>query len=193
MPPNGRIELIEIEYEEMEPLLDPLIALQATAPLLHPELLSYRGLPGKLAEPSNLFVHMSWGNGDIDVGFQQSDRIIENRFTTPVVHQAYLEPHSCVVLADPSRGAEIWSCSKTPFAVRDQLSESLNVSKDKLRLSPQPHRWRFWRQGRLDGYSGLLLFVLEERPSDKNGHGLQRGVDGRKPTARIDSPREDRR
>jgi CO/xanthine dehydrogenase Mo-binding subunit len=130
------IELIEIEYEEMEPLLDPLIALQATAPLLHPELLSYRGLPGKLAEPSNLFIHMSWGNGDIDVGFQQSDRIIENRFTTPVVHQAYLEPHSCVVLADPSGGAEIWSCSKTPFAVRDQLSNSLNVPKDKLVFHP---------------------------------------------------------
>jgi len=70
------IELIEIDYEEMEPLCDPLTALQATAPLLHPNVASYRGLPKKLDAPSNLFTHMSWGNGDINVGFQQSDMII---------------------------------------------------------------------------------------------------------------------
>jgi len=103
------IELIEIDYEPMEPLFDPLKAMQATTPLLHPAVLSYRGLPGKLDTPSNLFIHMSWGKGDIRTGFQQSDMIIENRFETQVVHQAYLEPHSCVVLADPSGGAEIWA------------------------------------------------------------------------------------
>src|SRR5262249_24198351 len=92
---------------------DPLTALQATAPLLHPAVVFYRGLPKKLDAPSNLFTHMSWGNGDINAGFQQSDMIIENRFETQSVHQAYLEPHSCVVLADPGGAAEIWACSKT--------------------------------------------------------------------------------
>lgn len=130
------VELIEIEYEEMEPLFDPLTALQATAPLLHPAVVSYRGLPKKLDAPSNLFTHMSWGNGDINAGFQQSDMIIENRFETQSVHQAYLEPHSCVVLADPGGGAEIWACSKTPYAVREQLSKSLNVPEEKLVFHP---------------------------------------------------------
>ena len=106
------MNLIEIEYEEMEPLFDPSKAIQPTAPLLHPAVLSYRGLPGKLEAPSNLFIHMSWGKGDIQAGFRQSDMIIENRFKTQVVHQAYLEPHSCVVLADPSGGAEIWACTQ---------------------------------------------------------------------------------
>lgn len=129
-------ELIEIDYEEMEPVLDPLKALQATAPLLHPDVVSYRGLPGKLDAPSNLFLRMSWGNGNIDSGFQQADMIVENRFETQNVHQAYLEPHSCVVLADASGGAEIWACSKTPYAVREQLSKSLNVPKEKLVFHP---------------------------------------------------------
>ena len=129
-------ELIEIDYEEMEPVLDPLKALQATAPLLHPAVVSYRGLPGKLAAPGNLFIHMSWGNGNIDSGFQQADMIVENRFETQSVHQAYLEPHSCIVLADASGGAEIWACSKTPYAVREQLSNSLNVPKEKLVFHP---------------------------------------------------------
>jgi CO/xanthine dehydrogenase Mo-binding subunit len=131
------IELIEIDYEPMEPLFDPLKAMQPTAPLLHPAVLSYRGLPGKLDTPSNLFIHMSWGKGDIRTGFQQSDMIIENRFETQVVHQTYLEPHSCVVLADPSGGAEIWACTKTPFAVREQLSSSLGVPEEKFVFHPK--------------------------------------------------------
>ena len=130
------IELIQIEYEELEPLLDPLMALQPTAPLLHPAVVSYRGLPKQLDAPSNLFLHISWGVGGIETGFSKSELIIQNRFATQVVHQAYLEPHSCVVVADSSGGAEIWACSKTPYAVREQLSNSLNIAKEKLVFHP---------------------------------------------------------
>jgi len=45
-------ESIEIEYQELEPVLDPLEALRETSPLLHPDVVSYRGLPAKLDAPS---------------------------------------------------------------------------------------------------------------------------------------------
>jgi CO/xanthine dehydrogenase Mo-binding subunit len=130
------IDLIQVEYEELEPLLDPLEAMKPTAPLLHPDLLSYKGLPNKLEAPSNAYIQMSWGKGDIQAGFQQSDVIVENTFHTQFVHQAYIEPHSCVAKADPSGGAEIWSCSKTPFAVRDQLANAVGIPKEKLVFHP---------------------------------------------------------
>ncbi|MBI4526555.1 MAG: xanthine dehydrogenase family protein molybdopterin-binding subunit [Deltaproteobacteria bacterium] len=130
------VDRIEVEYEELEPLLDPLTALQPSAPLLHPAVTSYRGLPEKIATPSNLFIHMTWGKGDLEEGFRQSDVVVQNRFETQVVHQAYLEPHACVVRTDPSGGAEIWSCSKTPFAVREQLANSLILPKEKLLFHP---------------------------------------------------------
>jgi carbon-monoxide dehydrogenase large subunit len=130
------LDLIEVEYEEMEPLLDPLEAMKPTAPLLHPDVLSYKGLPEKLEAPTNVFVYLSWGKRDLQAGFQQSDTIIENTFQTQVVHQSYLEPHACVAKADPSGGAEIWACSKTPFAVREQLSNAINVPKEKLVFYP---------------------------------------------------------
>jgi CO/xanthine dehydrogenase Mo-binding subunit len=38
------LELIDVEYEEMEPLLDPLQAIEPHAPLLHPQVSGYRGL-----------------------------------------------------------------------------------------------------------------------------------------------------
>ena len=128
------LDLIEVDYEEMEPLLDPFEAIRPDAPILHPDLLSYKGLPVPVEKLGNVFAYLKWGKGDIEAGFKQADLIVENTFTTQVTHQSYLEPHACVVKADPSGGAEIWSCSKTPFAVRTQLSNCLGVAKEKLGL-----------------------------------------------------------
>jgi len=130
------LELIEVEYEELEPLLDPLEAVKPDARVLHPDLLSYRGLPVPLNKPSNVFSYLKWGKGDIEEGFKQAELIVENTYTTQVTHQSYLEPHACVVKADASGGAEVWSCSKTPFAVRTQLSNCIGVAKEKLVFYP---------------------------------------------------------
>ena len=130
------LELIEVEYEELEPLLDPVEATKPDAPALHPDLLTYKGLPVPVEELSNVFAYLRWGKGNIEEGFKQADVIVENTYTTQVTHQSYIEPHACVVKADPSGGAEIWSCSKTPFAVRGQLSNCIGVAKEKLIFHP---------------------------------------------------------
>jgi CO/xanthine dehydrogenase Mo-binding subunit len=130
------IDLIEVEYEELEPLLDPVEAAKPDAPVLHPDLLSYRGLPVPLENLSNVFAYLKWGKGNVEEGFKQADIIVENTFTTQVTHQSYLEPHACVVKADASGSAEIWSCSKTPFAVRGQLANCIGIAKEKLVFHP---------------------------------------------------------
>jgi CO/xanthine dehydrogenase Mo-binding subunit len=130
------LELIEVEYEEIEPLLDPVAAISPDAPVLHPDLLTYKGLPVPLDSVSNVVAYLKWGKGDIEEGFKQADVIIENTYTTQVTHQSYLEPHACVVKADSSGGAEVWSCSKTPFAVRGQLSNCIGIAKEKLIFHP---------------------------------------------------------
>jgi carbon-monoxide dehydrogenase large subunit len=130
------VDLIEVEYEEMEPLTDPLDAMRPTAPLLHPDLLSYKGLPVKVETPSNVFAYLSWGKGDVEAGFRESEIVVENVFETQVVHQSYLEPHACVANSDLSGGAEIWACSKAPYGVREQLSNAVGVPKEKLVFHP---------------------------------------------------------
>lgn len=130
------IDLIEVEYEELEPLLDPVEAAKPNAPVLHPDLLSYRGLPVPVDNLSNVFACLKWGKGDVEEGFKQADIIVENTFTTQVTHQCYLEPHACVVKADASGSAEIWSCSKTPFAVRGQLANCIGIAKEKFVFHP---------------------------------------------------------
>jgi carbon-monoxide dehydrogenase large subunit len=130
------IDLIEVEYDELEPLLDPEEAAQQGSPVLHPDLLSYKGLPVPVEKLGNVFAYLKWGKGNIEDGFRQADFIVENRFTTQVTHQSYLEPHACVVSARPDGSADVWSCSKTPFAVRNQLSNCVGIAKEKLIFHP---------------------------------------------------------
>ncbi len=128
--------LIEVEYKEMTPLLDPLEALEPSAPLLHPNVQGYRGLLHPLEAPSNVFVDMHWKKGDVDAGFRDADIIVENRFTTKPVHQAYIEPHACVVQARDGAASDIWACSKVPFALREQMATAFRKNLDDFIVRP---------------------------------------------------------
>jgi CO/xanthine dehydrogenase Mo-binding subunit len=130
------VNLIEVEYEDLEPVVDPVKAMEPSAPLLHPDVNSYKGLPDKLDEPSNAFIQINWKKGDIETGFKQADLIVENMFSTNKMHQAYIEPHSCVVKTDGNGGAEIWACSKVPYAIREQVSTAVQVSPESLIVHP---------------------------------------------------------
>ena len=128
--------LIDVEYEELPPLFDPEDALKEDAPLLHPEVNSYFGLPQLLETPSNVFVRDTWVRGEVEVGFAQADRIIENTFTVPRQHQGYLETHSCLVWIDEEGRTQVWASNKVPYQVKDQLSNALGLPRERIRVNP---------------------------------------------------------
>ena len=130
------VRLIEVDYEELPPILDPLQALEPSAALLHPDVQRYRGLLHPIEYPSNVFVDMKWTKGDIEAGFRNADIIVENSFTTRPVHQAYIEPHACVVKARADGGADIWGCSKVPFALREQVAAAFGQRVEKFVVHP---------------------------------------------------------
>lgn len=130
------LNLIEVEYEELESVCDPLEALKPSAPILHPELPTYSGLLHDIKEPANLFVHLTWKKGDIYEGFRQSDRIVENTFRTAMAHQSYIEPHALLVKAGEDGGADIWASTKSPFALRGQIGAALKLPPAKLVVHP---------------------------------------------------------
>jgi len=130
------VNLIEVEYEETEPILDPVETMKPGTRLIHPDVVNYKGLPKPLKEPTNDFIYMTWGRGDIEAGFRQADIIVENSFTTPVVHHSYIEPHSCVVDTAPDGSAQFWSCSKVPYGVREQVANALQIPQEKLVFNP---------------------------------------------------------
>ncbi len=128
--------LIDVEYEELPAVYEPQDALATDAPILHPEVNGYVGLPAPLETPSNAFVRDVWSKGNIDEGFAQADLIIEGTYTVPRQHQAYLETHSCLVWIDDEGRIQIWASSKVPHQIKEQLSIALGLPEERIRVNP---------------------------------------------------------
>src|SRR5690349_17905804 len=165
------VALIDVEYEETEPILDPVEALKPGARLIHPDVVNYKGLPKPLKEPSNDFIYVTWGKGDLDTGFRQADVIVENTFTTPVVHHTYIEPHSCVVSTAPDGSAQFWSCSKVPYGVREQVANAVQVPQEKLVFNP------VYIGGDFGGKGDFMDLAVVYLMSRKAGHPVKLVMD----------------
>ena len=129
------LELIEVEYEDLPAVFEPLEALAEGAPLLHPDMNSYVGLPEPLEKPSNAFVHQVWRSGDVVEGFARSDVIVEHTYTTPMIHQAYLEPNSCLVRIDEKRRVQVWASSKAPYGLKRNLAAAVGIPEEHIVLN----------------------------------------------------------
>ena len=128
--------LIDVDYEELPSVFDPLEALDPEAPILHPELQSYRGLAQPIYNPSNEFDILHRRKGDVLRGFAESDFLFEHTFTTQMMHQGYLEPHACLVEVDGAGRVQIWANNKSPYNLRKQLADATGLSLNRIVLYP---------------------------------------------------------
>jgi CO/xanthine dehydrogenase Mo-binding subunit len=130
------LSLIEVDYEELTPVLDPIEAMQPGAPVLHPNFMSYIGRVDRPQEHPNIVDHAVWRKGDIEQGFAEADYVFEHTFRTPHQHQAYIEPHASVVYLDADGRLQVWLNSKMPFQVRQQLAAGIDLPIEKVRINP---------------------------------------------------------
>ena len=158
---EAALDLIEIEYEALPIVTDPIEAMTSRAPLLHPDVAGYKGLLHKIDTPSNVFVHLTWKKGEVEEGFRQSDVVVENTFTVPAVHQGYIEPHSSLVRVNADGTADIWSSNKSPFSMRDAVGNALKISPSSLVLHPCYVGGDFGGKG--DGNDVALCYALAEK------------------------------
>jgi CO/xanthine dehydrogenase Mo-binding subunit len=122
--------LVQVEYEVLPAVLDPLAADAPDAAIIHPDPYQYGGFPQYIPNAwRNVCGFKSWEHGDVDAGFAAADRVLEHTFTTQLSHQGYLEPHACLVSAETAPGTaeyegriEVWATAKTPFALRRELA-----------------------------------------------------------------------
>ncbi|MCZ6873686.1 MAG: xanthine dehydrogenase family protein molybdopterin-binding subunit [bacterium] len=130
------LSLIEVEYEALTPVLDPIDALQPDAPILHPDFASYVGRVDAPQEHPNMTAHASWEKGDIEQGFAAADLVFEHTFRTQRQHQGYIEPHACVVKLEDDGQVQVWVNSKMPFQVRQQIADGIDLPENMIRLNP---------------------------------------------------------
>ena len=141
------LELIEVEYEELPAVFDPLEAMQPSAPILHPDFNSYDGVisgppPGgpmgfmmgvrALAAPSNAYTRSSRARGDIEKAFADADLVVEHVYRTQRQHQGYLEPQTCLVEIDSAGRVQVWAGTKTPHATRNALALAVGLTSEDI-------------------------------------------------------------
>jgi CO/xanthine dehydrogenase Mo-binding subunit len=127
------VALIDVTYEELTPNFDPVSAIAADAPLLHPNFNDYVG--GKpQATPSNIFVSSSWGTGDVADGFAEADVIIEGTYTTALMHQAYMETHTCLVSVRDDGQVDVWASNKGPHGLKRDVAHTTSLDGDALHI-----------------------------------------------------------
>ena len=130
--------LIDVEYEELEPLLDPRASLAPGAQIMHPDRDRYPFVPPKpVAVPHpNMQGYNDVIKGDPVAAFARADRVFEHEFTTPRYHAGYIEPHATMVWIDANDVVHVIATHKGPFNLRDALALSTGVPKEKIVVEP---------------------------------------------------------
>jgi CO/xanthine dehydrogenase Mo-binding subunit len=158
------LSLIEVEYEPLPAVFDPLEAMTEAAPILHPDLASYRGFKEVPPIP-NLHAYATMGRGNVEEGFAQAEIVFEDRFVLPMQHHAYLEPHACVVDVNSVGQASVWTANKMPFGVKASLAEAVDADPEEITVRPVSIGGDFGGKGSLvDEPLAYLLSRATGRP-----------------------------
>jgi len=129
------LRLIEVEYEELPPVLDLREAIKPGACLVHPDLHTYEIGAAFFPIPNtNISNHFRIRKGDIEKGFAEADLIFEREYYVPHIQHSPIEPHAAIALYDRNDKLTIWASSQSPFAMRNILSHSLGFPMNKVRV-----------------------------------------------------------
>ena len=161
------LELIDVLYEELEPVFDVKSALSPGAPIVHDDPLSYAGAYAHPERPDlpNLCSYARWSSGELAAAFASADHISSNTFHTQKQHHVYMEPHACIVSVQPDGGADVWASNKSPYALRGQLATSLEVEPASIRVHPMTVGGDFGGKGSpMDAPVAYLLSQNSGRP-----------------------------
>ncbi len=125
------LDLIEVEYEELTPLLDVEEAMKPDAPILHPDFNTYQGFRPQ-EKPSNVYRTTHYEQGNVEQGFAEADFIFEGTYVTQRRHQGYLEPQSVLVNIRDDGRVDVWLCSKVPYNTRESLATAARLPEDSF-------------------------------------------------------------
>ncbi|MFQ6017462.1 MAG: xanthine dehydrogenase family protein molybdopterin-binding subunit, partial [Kiloniellaceae bacterium] len=114
-------ELVEVDYEVLEPVVDMFAALAEGAPLVD----------GALA--SNLVSHQAFSAGDPARRFAEAERVIECRFSEHRQTHAPIETRGCAAVWDEGRQhLTLHIGTQAPHPLRTQLASRLGLTESQV-------------------------------------------------------------
>ncbi len=115
--------LIEAEFELLPVLRDPVQAYQEGQPQIH--------------ESGNLLKHIKVRKGDMQVGFDQSEIILEHTFHTQTTDHLFFEPECSIAVPTPDGRLEVYVGSQIPYQDRSQIARALGWEENRVRIKGQ--------------------------------------------------------
>jgi CO/xanthine dehydrogenase Mo-binding subunit len=124
--------LIHVDYEPLEPVLDPEAALSDAATLVHPRWEDYDAEPSIVRHGNDCGL-MTLVKGDVERGLAEADMVVSERYETDMTHAVPIEPHAA--LAEwHGRRVTVWSSTQAPFAARSGVARTLGLSESDVRV-----------------------------------------------------------
>ncbi len=121
------MNLIEVEYEPLPAVFDPMEAIKEGAPQLHDDV----------ENNINLTRHIEWG--DVDKGFEEADFIREDEFILPAQSHVPLETHGSLASFDGGNNRlTLWTSTQTPYYVQCLLATAMNLRENEVKVI-KPH------------------------------------------------------
>ena len=116
-------DLIEVEFEDLPVVTDPVTAMRSDAPLIHPEL-----------GDSNICVHYKIRKGDVDEGFAQAEVVVESEYRLPFQEHAYLQPEAGLATIDEEGRVTVQVGGQWPHTDRAQIAHALALPEEQVRV-----------------------------------------------------------
>jgi aldehyde oxidoreductase len=141
------IRRIHVDYEILEPVLDPFFGMEERSPKVHEDNVD-----------SNLFLTRKILKGDAERALLESDVLSEGTFTTPFVEHACLELEAGIAYMDEQDRVVIHSCCQDTHFVQSELANVLALPADRIRVIQAPTGGGFG--GKIDIHVQGVLAVL---------------------------------
>jgi putative selenate reductase molybdopterin-binding subunit len=124
------LELIEVDYEILEPVLSIDEATAAGAPVIHDE----EDALDVWDADRNIAAHMVASAGDVERGLAESDVVVDVTTETQYAQHAPLEPHVVSSYLDEQGRLVIVSSTQVPFHVRRIVGRLLDIPIHQIRV-----------------------------------------------------------
>ena len=118
---NAALEAVEVEYEVLDGVFDPLAALEP-------------GAVQVLNGVDNVILSSTYKTGDVDTALASADVIVENTYRTQWAEHAFLETEGGVALVDEEGIVTVYSTCQAPHRDRMQIARALGIPETMVRV-----------------------------------------------------------
>jgi 4-hydroxybenzoyl-CoA reductase alpha subunit len=132
------LDLIEVEYEPLPAVFDPLEAIKEDAPQIHD------GVELNM----NVTRHIEWG--DVDEAFKKCDHVREDKFKCSSQAHVCMETHCAVASFDHGGKLTVWTSTQSSYYIQRLLADILDLREGDIRVIKPPTGGGFGSKFELD-------------------------------------------